>query len=109
MNIGFLSGIIRQNWNGTEKISMAPAQGWHAQFEKYNHFFVALHGYLPSYFRAARNIGHIHRIDAFVVVLGLGTGGRLCDAHVAVSFTSFFPGLNVACVLLATDVNGHMV
>ena len=25
--IGFLSGIIRQNWNDTEKISMAPAQG----------------------------------------------------------------------------------
>ena len=24
---GFLSGIIRQNWNDTEKISMAPAQG----------------------------------------------------------------------------------
>ena len=65
--------------------------------------------YLPSYFRAARNIGHIHRIDAFVFVLGLGTGGRLCDAHVAVSFTSFFPGSNVACVLLATDATGHMV
>ena len=26
-SIGFLSGIIRQNWNDTEKISMAPAQG----------------------------------------------------------------------------------
>ena len=26
-NLGFLSGIIRQNWNDTEKISMAPAQG----------------------------------------------------------------------------------
>ena len=26
-NPGFLSGIIRQNWNDTEKISMAPAQG----------------------------------------------------------------------------------
>ena len=25
--LGFLSGIIRQNWNDTEKISMAPAQG----------------------------------------------------------------------------------
>ena len=24
---GFPSGIIRQNWNDTEKISMAPAQG----------------------------------------------------------------------------------
>ena len=24
--LGFLSGIIRQNWNDTEKISMAPAQ-----------------------------------------------------------------------------------
>ena len=27
MAFGFLSGIIRQNWNDTEKISMAPAQG----------------------------------------------------------------------------------
>ena len=27
MVFGFLSGIIRQNWNDTEKISMAPAQG----------------------------------------------------------------------------------
>ena len=26
-DLGFLSGIIRQNWNDTEKISMAPAQG----------------------------------------------------------------------------------
>ena len=26
-HFGFLSGIIRQNWNDTEKISMAPAQG----------------------------------------------------------------------------------
>ena len=25
--IGFPSGIIRYNWNDTEKISMAPAQG----------------------------------------------------------------------------------
>lgn len=24
------SGDIRKNWNNTEKISMAPAQGWHA-------------------------------------------------------------------------------
>jgi hypothetical protein len=31
---GFPSGIIRQSWNDTEKISMAPAQGWHAQIEK---------------------------------------------------------------------------
>ena len=27
MVFGFLSGIIRQNWNDTEKTSMAPAQG----------------------------------------------------------------------------------
>ena len=27
MAFGFLSGITRQNWNDTEKISMAPAQG----------------------------------------------------------------------------------
>ena len=26
-HFGFLSGIIRQNWNDAEKISMAPAQG----------------------------------------------------------------------------------
>ena len=33
--VGFPSGIIRYNWNDTEKISMAPtAQGWHAQIEK---------------------------------------------------------------------------
>ena len=25
--------VIRKNWNDTEKISMAPAQGWHAQIE----------------------------------------------------------------------------
>ena len=34
MAVGFLSGIIRQNWNDTEKISMAPAQGRHAQVQK---------------------------------------------------------------------------
>ena len=33
---GFPSGIIRKNWNDAEKISMAPAQGWHAQIEKCN-------------------------------------------------------------------------
>ena len=33
--LGFPSGIICQNWNDTEKISMAPAQGWHAQIEKW--------------------------------------------------------------------------
>ena len=27
MAFGVLSGLIRQNWNDTEKISMAPAQG----------------------------------------------------------------------------------
>ena len=37
---GFLSGIIRQNWNDTEKISMAPAQGWHAQVEDWYKFFL---------------------------------------------------------------------
>ena len=31
---GFPSGIIRYNWNDTEMISMALAQGWHAQIEK---------------------------------------------------------------------------
>ena len=31
---GFPSGILRQNWNDAEKISMAPAQGWHAHIEK---------------------------------------------------------------------------
>ena len=28
-----LRGCIRKNWNNTEKISMAPAQGWHAVLE----------------------------------------------------------------------------
>ena len=28
------SGIIRERWNGTEKTSMAPAQGRHAHIEK---------------------------------------------------------------------------
>ena len=35
---GFPPGSIRQNWKGTEKISMAPAQGWHAQIGKCKHF-----------------------------------------------------------------------
>ena len=38
---GFPSGIIRYNWNDTEKFSMAPAQGWHAQIEKCKHYFYA--------------------------------------------------------------------
>ena len=32
--LGFPSGIIRLRWNDTEKISIAPAQGCHAQIEK---------------------------------------------------------------------------
>ena len=40
--VGFLSGIIRQNWNDTEKISMAPAQGWHAKSWSIPHFLSAL-------------------------------------------------------------------
>ena len=32
--LGLPSGIIRKNWNDTEMINMAPAQGWHAQSEK---------------------------------------------------------------------------
>ena len=31
-------GAIRKNWNDTEKISMAPAQGWHAQIENVSLF-----------------------------------------------------------------------
>ena len=30
----------RSNWNDTEKISMAPAQGWHAQIEECKRFYV---------------------------------------------------------------------
>ena len=37
-HLGFPSGIIRYDWNDTEKISMAPAQGWHAQIEKCKQF-----------------------------------------------------------------------
>ena len=33
-------GVIRKNWNDTEKISMAPAQGWHAQIENVSLFFL---------------------------------------------------------------------
>ena len=33
-----LRGDIRKNWNDTEKISMAPAQGWHAQIENVSLF-----------------------------------------------------------------------
>ena len=33
-------GVIRKNWNDTEKISMAPAQGWHAQIENVSLFFI---------------------------------------------------------------------
>ena len=36
--IGTPSGVIRKNWNDTEKISMAPAQGWHAQIENVSLF-----------------------------------------------------------------------
>ena len=39
---GFPSGIIRENWNGTEKISMAPAQGRDAQLEKCKHYLCYL-------------------------------------------------------------------
>ena len=35
---GFPSVIIRENWNDTENISMAPAQGWHAHIEKCKQF-----------------------------------------------------------------------
>ena len=38
---GFPSGIIRSNWNDTEKISMAPAQGWHAKIQKCMYFWLA--------------------------------------------------------------------
>ena len=31
---GFPSGVIRESWNDAEKISMALAQGRHAQIEK---------------------------------------------------------------------------
>ena len=34
----FPSGIIGQTWNSTEKISMAPAQGWHAHIERCKQF-----------------------------------------------------------------------
>ena len=34
------SGVIRKNWNDTEKISMAPAQGWHAQIENVSLFLL---------------------------------------------------------------------
>ena len=37
---GFPSGIIRLTWNDTEKISMAPAQGWHSHIEKCKHVFL---------------------------------------------------------------------
>ena len=36
---GFPSGIVRWNWNDTEKISTAPAQGWHAQIGKCKRFY----------------------------------------------------------------------
>ena len=37
--LGLPSRIIRQNWDVTEKICTAPAQGRHPQIEKCNHFF----------------------------------------------------------------------
>ena len=30
--------VVWKNWNDTEKISMAPAQGWHAQIENVSLF-----------------------------------------------------------------------
>ena len=41
----FLS--ILQNWNDTEKISMVPAQGWHANVEERSFFQVSLSLSLP--------------------------------------------------------------
>ena len=41
-SLGFPSGIIRKNWNDTEKISMAPAQGWQAQIEKCKQLLIRL-------------------------------------------------------------------
>ena len=38
VELGFPSGIICSHWNDTEKISMAPAQGRHAQIEKRKQF-----------------------------------------------------------------------
>ena len=32
------ANFIRLNWNDTEKISISPAQGWHAQIEKLKPF-----------------------------------------------------------------------
>ena len=58
---GSPSGVIRQNWNDTEKISMAPAQGWHAQIEKCNTiFFYLRNGWQYHiclfYFHASENL-----------------------------------------------------
>ena len=32
---GFPSGVIRWTWNDTENVSTTPAQGWHAQIDKW--------------------------------------------------------------------------
>ena len=45
-------GVIRKNWNDTEKISMAPAQGWHALIENVSLFFSSgpeIHFFLNSF------------------------------------------------------------
>ena len=41
-----------ENWNDTEKIIMAPAQGWHTQIEKCNQFFCMTRG--AQYMQLAR-------------------------------------------------------
>ena len=42
-------GVIRKNLNDTEKISMAPAQGWHAQIENVSLFWTVLDFFFENF------------------------------------------------------------
>ena len=48
--VGFPSGIICENWSGTDNINMAPAQGWHVQSEKCKHaIYIYIYMYVYMY------------------------------------------------------------
>ena len=65
-SVGFPSGIILSNWNDTENIRKAPAQGWHAQMEKCKQLLNVTCKHAPlSQNKLCFSTGHSH---LFIVV-----------------------------------------
>ena len=62
---GFPSGIIRSHWNDAEKISVAPAQGCHAQIEKSKHVVI------PEWRQLSRqnNVATLYDITTLYTIL----------------------------------------